>query len=295
MPANTSGEIGKMVVERKARSGLLRAGPVAIAGGAVLLILIVTAVFAPLVAPYNPLAQIAMPFEPISPAHPLGTDELGRDLLARLIYALRLTLVVAVSTSLLAGVAGVGIGLVAGFFEGWTDALLMRIMDVVLSVPAILLAIVLIAVMGGGLVPLIVAIAVVAIPAFARLTRATVLSVKSREFVTAQRAAGASVGSILLRTVLPNAIGPAIVQLIVTASISVLTESGLSFLGLGAAPPAPSLGGMLAAGNENLFISPLYPVIVGFAIAVIVASFDALGSGLQRMYGYSSAGGRTLA
>ncbi len=295
MPANTSGEIGKVVAGRKARAGLLRAGPVAIAGGTVLLTLIVVAVFAPLMAPYNPLAQIAMPFEPLSAAHPLGTDELGRDLLSRLIYALRLTLLVAVSTSVLAGVVGVGIGLVAGFFEGWTDAVLMRIMDVVLSVPAILLAIVLIAVMGGGLVPLIVAIAVVAIPAFARLTRATVLSVKSREFVTAQRAAGASIGSILLRTVLPNAIGPAIVQLIVTASISVLTESGLSFLGLGAAPPAPSLGGMLAAGNENLFISPLYPVIVGFAIAMIVASFDALGSGLQRMYGYSAAGGRTLA
>lgn len=295
MPANTSGEIGKVVAGRKARAGLLRAGPVAITGGTVLLILILVAVFAPLMAPYNPLAQIAMPFEPLSPAHPLGTDELGRDLLSRLIYALRLTLLVAVSTSVLAGTVGVGIGLVAGFFEGWTDALLMRIMDVVLSVPAILLAIVLIAVMGGGLVPLIVAIAVVAIPAFARLTRATVLSVKSREFVTAQRAAGASTSSILLRTVLPNAIGPAIVQLIVTASISVLTESGLSFLGLGAAPPAPSLGGMLAAGNENLFISPLYPVIVGFAIAMIVASFDALGSGLQRMYGYSSAGGRTLA
>lgn len=295
MPANTSGEIGKVVAGRKARAGLLRAGPVAITGGTVLLILILVAVFAPLMAPYNPLAQIAMPFEPLSAAHPLGTDELGRDLLSRLIYALRLTLLVAVSTSVLAGVVGVGVGLVAGFFEGWTDALLMRIMDVVLSVPAILLAIVLIAVMGGGLVPLIVAIAVVAIPAFARLTRATVLSVKSREFVTAQRAAGASTGSILLRTVLPNAIGPAIVQLIVTASISVLTESGLSFLGLGAAPPAPSLGGMLAAGNENLFISPLYPVIVGFAIAMIVASFDALGSGLQRMYGYSSAGGRTLA
>ena len=264
-------------------------------GGALLLLLIVIAVFAPFVAPYNPLAQIAMPFSPLSAAHPLGTDELGRDLLTRLIYALRLTLFVAISTSLLAGIAGIGIGLIAGFFEGWADALLMRLMDVVLSVPAILLAIVLIAIMGGGLVPLVAAIAVVGIPSFARLTRATVLSVKSREFVTAQRVAGASVGSILLRTILPNAVGPAIVQLIVTASISVLTESGLSFLGLGAAPPAPSLGGMLAAGNENLFVSPLYPVIVGFAIALIVASFDALGTGLQRIYGYSTAGGRTLA
>jgi peptide/nickel transport system permease protein len=160
----------------------------------------------------------------------------------------------------------------------------------VLSVPAILLAIVLIAVLGGGLVPLIAAIAIVTMPAFARLTRAAVLTTKSREFVTAQRAAGASTASILLRTILPNAVGPAMVQLIITASTSVLTESGLSFLGLGAAPPAPSLGGMLAAGNENLFISPLYPVIVGFAIAVIVAAFDAFGTGLQRVYGYSSAG-----
>ena len=294
MRSNTSGIIGRFGGAFRA-SALHKAGPVAMIGGALLLLLIVIAVFAPFVAPYNPLAQIAMPFSPLSAAHPLGTDELGRDLLTRLIYALRLTLFVAISTSLLAGIAGIGIGLIAGFFEGWADALLMRLMDVVLSVPAILLAIVLIAIMGGGLVPLVAAIAVVGIPSFARLTRATVLSVKSREFVTAQRVAGASVGSILLRTILPNAVGPAIVQLIVTASISVLTESGLSFLGLGAAPPAPSLGGMLAAGNENLFVSPLYPVIVGFAIALIVASFDALGTGLQRIYGYSTAGGRTLA
>ena len=287
-------------IERTKRSAgrlgdALLASPAALVGCVVLVLLVLVSVFAPFVAPHDPLAQIARPFEPISANHLLGTDELGRDLLSRLIYALRLTLLVAVLTSVLAGVVGIATGLVAGFFEGWFDAALMRLLDVVLSVPAILLAIVLIAVMGGGLLPLIVAIAVVAMPAFARLTRASVLSLKTRDFVTAQKAAGASNASILFRTILPNAIGPAMVQLIVTASISILTESGLSFLGLGASPPEPSLGGMLAAGNENLFISPFYPVIVGFAIAILVAAFDAFGSGLQRAYGYSSAGGRTLA
>ena len=155
----------------------------------------------------------------------------------------------------------------------------MRVMDVVLSVPTILLALVLVAVMGGGLVPLILAIAIVGVPPFARLTRASVLSVKERPFVLAQRAAGASTGDILVRTILPNVLGPAVVQLVVTASTAILTESGPNFLGLGAAPPYPSLGSMLAAGNENLFLAPLYPVLVGISIGLLVASFDAFGPG----------------
>lgn len=264
---------------------------IGLAGAAVLAVLALLALLAPWIAPYDPLAQVSMSFEPISAKHVLGSDELGRDIFSRILFGFRLSLLTAFSTSILAAVLGVGIGLVAGFFGGWPDALAMRLMDVVLSVPAILLAIVLVAVMGGGLVPLIVAIAIVAVPTFARLTRASVLTVKEREFVAAQRAAGASTPDIVLRTVLPNVLGPAVVQVVITASTAVLTESGLNFLGLGVAPPNPSLGSMLAAGNENLFVSPIYPVIVGFAIAILVAAFDAFGVGLQRAYG--TAAGRS--
>lgn len=260
-----------------------------------LVVLALLAVLAPWISPYDPLAQVSMSFEPMSAKHILGSDELGRDIFSRVLFGLRLSLLTAVATSLLAAVAGVAIGLVAGYFGGWLDGLAMRLMDVVLSVPAILLAIVLVAVMGGGLVPLIVAIAIVAVPTFARLTRASVLTIKEREFVTAQRAAGASTPDIVLRTVLPNVLGPAVVQLVITASTAVLTESGLNFLGLGVAPPNPSLGSMLAAGNENLFVSPIYPVIVGLAIAILVAAFDAFGVGLQRAYGTSASRGGVVA
>jgi peptide/nickel transport system permease protein len=260
-----------------------------------IVLLIAVAILAPLIAPYDPLAQVSPSFEPISWRHPLGTDELGRDILSRILFGSRLSLLTAISTALLAGVVGVGIGLLGGFFGRWLDAVLMRFMDVVLSVPATLLAIVLVAIMGGGLVPLVVAIAVVAVPAFARLTRASVLTVKEREFVAAQRAAGASTADLMVRTILPNVLGPAVVQLVVTASIAILTESGLNFLGLGMAPPAPSLGSMLAAGNENLFLAPLYPVIVGAAIAILVATFDAFGAGLQHALGTTSSRAGTVA
>jgi peptide/nickel transport system permease protein len=265
-----------------ARFGSSRIG---VAGAAALCVLIVAAAAAPWLTPYDPLAQDSLSFEPFSLGHPLGTDELGRDILSRILFGFRLSLLTAFSTALLAASAGIGIGLVSGYFGGLLDALLMRVMDVVLSVPAILLAIVLVAVMGGGYGPLIVAIAIVAVPTFARLTRASVLTVKERDYVAAQRIAGASTLDLLIRTVLPNVLGPSLVQLVVTASTAVLTESGLNFLGLGAAPPAPSLGGMLAAGNENLFVAPLYPVIVGFAIAILVAALDAFGAGLNRAFG----------
>lgn len=273
----------------------LASSRVGLIGAVMLVVLTLMAILAPWIAPYDPLAQVSMSFEPISAKHMLGSDELGRDIFSRILFGFRLSLLTAFSTSILAAVLGVGVGLVAGYFGGWLDGLVMRLMDVVLSVPAILLAIVLVAVMGGGLVPLIIAIAIVAVPTFARLTRASVLTIKEREFVAAQRAAGASTPDIVLRTVLPNVLTPAVVQLVITASTAVLTESGLNFLGLGVAPPNPSLGSMLAAGNENLFVSPIYPVIVGFAIAILVAAFDAFGVGLQRAYGTSAGRGGVVA
>jgi peptide/nickel transport system permease protein len=265
------------------------------AGLLAVLSLALLATFTPVVAPYDPLAQVSLPLMEPSSRHLLGTDELGRDVYSRILYGLRLSLFSAIAAATAAAAAGIAIGLIGGFFGGWLDRFSMRVMDVVLSVPTILLALVLVAVMGGGLVPLILAIAIVGVPPFARLTRASVLSVKERPFVLAQRAAGASTGDILLRTILPNVLGPAVVQLVVTASTAILTESGLNFLGLGAAPPYPSLGSMLAAGNENLFLAPLYPVLVGISIGLLVASFDAFGAGLQRVFGIGVARGGIVA
>ena len=264
-------------------------------GAVALAVLVLVAVFAPLIAPYNPLAQVTISFLPPSADHLLGTDELGRDIASRIIFGLRLSMFTAVATASLAAVIGISIGLVSGYFGGWLDALMMRIIDVILSVPAILLAIVLVGIMGGGLFPMIIAIAIVAVPAYTRLTRASVLTIREREFVLAQRAAGASTPDLMLRTVLPNVLGPAAVQFIITAAIAVLTESGLSFLGLGAPPPSPSLGAMLAAGNDNLFIAPYYAVVVGLAIGVLVAAIDAFGAGLQRVFGEASARGGVAA
>lgn len=263
---------------------------VGVAGAVVVATLILLSLLSPWISPHDPLAQGDDALAGPSASHWLGTDELGRDVLSRVLVGLRLSLLTALSTAVIAAVLGVAIGLCAGYFGGWVDGPLMRIMDVVLSVPATLLAVVLVAIMGGGVLPLIVAIAIVAVPPFARLTRASVLTVREREFVTAQRAAGASTPDIMLRTVLPNVLGPASVQFVVSASIAVLTESGLSFLGLGVALPQPSLGGMLATGNDNLYAAPWYSIAVGVVIALMVASFDALGVGLQRRFGGTNRG-----
>jgi len=155
--------------------------------------------------------------------------------------------------------------------------------------------VVLVAVMGGGVLPLIVAISFVGIPPFARLTRASAMSVREREYVDAQRAAGAPSFDIMIRTVLPNSVGSAGVQFVVTAAIAVLTESGLSFLGLGAPAPAPALGSMLFQGNLNLFYAPWYSVMVGLSIVIVVASLDALGSYLQIKLGASQPRGAVVA
>lgn len=280
---------GMALAEGRRRRGRVLAGLTATWPGLIgtigLVVLGLLAAAAPWVAPFDPLAQIGLPFDDPSRTHWLGTDELGRDVASRIIHGLRLSLFCALGAASLAGIFGTLIGLVAGYVGGVVDAAAMRAMDVILSVPAILLAIVLVAILGGGIVPLVLAIAVVGVPPFARLTRASVLTVKERQFVEAQRVAGASTPDIVARTILPNVIGPAITQFVIMSSTAILTESGLSFLGLGAAPPHPSLGSMLAAGNENLFVAPLYPVIVGCAIGLLVATFDAFGTGLRRVHG----------
>ncbi|MGA4668780.1 ABC transporter permease [Propionibacteriaceae bacterium Y1923] len=262
---------------RGSRAGMLGAGLMAV--------LLLSSLLAPWIAPHAPLDQSFGILQQPSLSHPFGTDELGRDVFSRVLHGLRASLLVAVATAVLAGLVGVFLGLIAGYLGGWVDAVVMRLMDMVLAFPAMLLAVVMVAVMGGGLVPLIIALTVVGVPPYARLTRAAVISIRERGYVTAQRAAGASTPDIMARTVLPNSLGGAAVQFVVAASTAVLTESGLSFLGLGLPPPNPALGAMLAAGNDNLFIAPWYALAIGLVITVVVVALDLLGSGLQRQFG----------
>jgi peptide/nickel transport system permease protein len=257
--------------------------------GAILLAcLLIASLLAPLLSHYDPLAQDFATLQPPSFEHPFGTDELGRDVLTRVLYGLRASLLVAIVSALLAGVLGVLLGLLGGYLGGWIDAVTMRLMDMILTFPATLLAVVMVAIMGGGVVPLILALTVVGVPPYARLTRASAISIRERAYVDAQRAAGASTADIMARTVMPNSLGGAAVQFVVAASTAVLTESGLSFLGLGLPPPTPALGAMLAAGNDNLFIAPWYPMAIGFTITVLVIALDAVGTGLQRQFGAAS-------
>lgn len=222
-------------------------------------------------------------FLPPSRAYPFGTDDLGRNLLSRTIYGARVSLGTALAVVIAAAAIGVPIGLIAGYREGLADSLLMRAIDVVLAFPAILLAMGLIAVIGTGWVNGALAVTIVSIPAFARLARASVLQEKVREYVIAARTIGAGTPRILFRTILPNCLGPLLVQAAFVATWAILLEASLSFLGLGVSPPTPSWGQMLSAGKTNLYRAWWYGFFPGLALTLVVLSLNTLGETTQRI------------
>ncbi len=222
-------------------------------------------------------------FLPPSWSYPFGTDDLGRDLLSRTIYGARVSLGTALVVVVVAAAIGVPLGLVAGYREGLVDALIMRAIDIVLAFPAILLAMGLIAVIGAGWVNGALAVTIVSIPAFARLTRASVLQEKSREYVMAAQTAGAGTPRILFRTILPNCLGPLLVQAAFVATWAILLEAALSFLGLGVSPPTPSWGQMLSAGKTNLYRAWWYGFFPGLALTLVVLALNSLGETTQRI------------
>jgi peptide/nickel transport system permease protein len=262
--------------------GLLVRDPTTAIAGLVLLLIIVVAIFDQTFASQGPNEQdIPGRLRPPSWSHPFGTDDLGRDILARVILGASVSLKVGFLSVGLALVAGTLIGLLAGFYGRWVDDVLMRLMDMLFAFPAVLLAIAILAIRGPGTSNTIIAIAVVYVPIFARVTRASVLGVREEVYVRASRSIGASDFRLLTRHVLPNAAPPIIVQTSISLAFAVLAEAALSFLGLGTQPPNPSWGLMLAEGNEFINRAWWLAFFPGMAIVVTVLCFNLLGDGLR--------------
>jgi ABC-type dipeptide/oligopeptide/nickel transport system permease subunit len=264
-----------------ARSRLLR-NPVAMAGGAVSILLIVVAIAAPYIAPYDPIHQdLANSLAGPSMMHLAGTDVHGRDIFSRIIYGTRISLRIGFLGMLLGCVVGVILGLVSGYYGGWWDTVIMRLMDVQLAFPGLLVAICIIAIIGPGLENVIVAVGIFSVPLFARVTRGQVLSLKEQDFILAARMMGAQDGRIMLSHLLPNAVAPILVLCTLRIATAILTAASLSFLGLGAQPPTPEWGAMLSDGRAYLAIAPHVATTPGLAILITVLSFNLLGDGLR--------------
>ena len=254
----------------------------AILGMVIMILFLLTALFAPLLAPYDPIDQTLRDRrQPPSREHLLGTDDLGRDILSRVIFGTRKSLQVGVLSVSLAILAGAFIGAMTGYLGGWFDTLLMRLMDILMAFPSLLLAIAIVTILGPGLLNMLYAIAIVSIPVYARIVRASVLSVKSEDYILAAHALGTRGSRVLLRHVLPNCLTPLIVQGTLGIGTAILDAAGLSFLGLGAQPPTPEWGAMLGQGRYAVFSAPHIVIFPGVAIMLTVLGFNLLGDGLR--------------
>ena len=253
----------------------------AMAGVIILTILIGAAVFATLVAPHDPNNMDFEFLEPPSLAHPLGTDDLGRDLLSRIIYGTQTSLFVGVSTVAIALFFGVALGVAAGYFGGWTDTIIMRYIDLQWAFPNFIIAVYLVAVFGTGLFNVIVAISLAFVDDFARIARSMILSIREEQYVAAARTLGASDMRIMVRHILPNAMAPIIVQATVSISYAILGEASLSFLGLGVQASTPTWGLILADARSFVSRAWWLGVFPGVAIMLTVLAINFLGDGLR--------------
>ena len=260
----------------------------AVVGLAAFLLLVLMAILAPWLAPYDPSAQFqdSILVPPVwqhggNPAFLLGTDAVGRDMLSRIMHGARYSLMIGLLVVTLSLLSGVTLGLLAGYFRGWVDTVIMRVMDIILAFPSLLLALVLVSVLGRGLFNAMIAIALVLQPHFARLTRAAVMAEKNREYVISAKVAGAGHLRLMLVTILPNCLAPLIVQATLSFSNAILEAAALGFLGMGAQPPTPEWGTMLADARDLILKAWWVVTFPGLAILITVLAINLMGDGLR--------------
>ncbi len=260
----------------------------AVAGLGVIVLVVLAALLAGIIAPHDPTMQYREAF--LKPpawfadgswTFPLGTDAVGRDIFSRIVYGSRFSLLIGIIVITLSLSVGILLGLVAGFARGWTEAMIMRLMDIVLALPSLLLAIVIVAILGPGLINAMIAVAVTYVPQFTRLTRASVITELSKDYVVASRVAGAGTLRLMFKTVLPNCWAPLIVQATLGFSSAILDAAALGFLGLGAQPPTPEWGTMLADAREFVLRAWWVVTFPGLAILITVLAFNLAGDGLR--------------
>jgi peptide/nickel transport system permease protein len=259
----------------------LKRGPVTL-GVIAMLLFLLTSAFGPMFAPYDPYTQdLRNVLSKPSLKHLLGTDSLGRDTLSRLIYGARITLAVGIVAVMIGAVVGSTLGLIAGFFGGWVNTIIMRLTDALMAVPPLLFALVLAALLGTGIKNVMLAVGFSLMPVFSRLVCGLTLSVRENEYVLAVRAAGAGSVRVMFRHVLPNCLSSLIVQVTLTIGGAILMEASLSFLGLGIAPPAAAWGAMVYDGYRYLTTYPVLSFAPGLAIMIVVLAFNMVGDGLR--------------
>jgi peptide/nickel transport system permease protein len=252
------------------------------AGTAILLLLTAAALFAPVVAPYDPLGQnLDQDLIPRSSEHWLGTDKLGRDILSRIIYGGRISLLVGITTVALSLAIGVVIGSLSGYFGGWIDQMLMRLVDIWMAFPGILLAIAFTAVLGPVLDHVILALCLIGWTSYARLVRGEIISLRERDFIQAARSLGCRPKRIILRHLLPNLLPPLLIQSTFGLAAAIVAEGSLSFLGLGVEPPTPSWGAMLNDGRQFLLVAPHLTTYPGLGLMITVLALNLIGDALQ--------------
>jgi peptide/nickel transport system permease protein len=256
--------------------------PIVIFGLIVIVILLLTAAFAPLLAPYDPYEQdIASSLQHPSAAHLLGTDALGRDVLSRIIFGSRNSLMVGVIATGIAATLGMSVGLLAGYSGGWVHAILMRIVDALMTFPMILMALLVAALLGGGLKNVMIALGISLLPGYARLMCGQVLSIKENDYIIAERSLGAGHLRIMLAHLVPNSLPPLLILVTMQMGAAILAEAGLSFLGIGIEPPGAAWGTMINDGYMYLTTYPLLSFAPGVAIMLVVFSFNMIGDGLR--------------
>lgn len=257
--------------------------PLVVVGVVIILLFLITAILAPVLTPYDPYMQnLKEPLlQPGQKGHILGTDAIGRDILSRIIYGARTSLIVGVVSVLIAALIGLTLGLIAGFYGSLVNTIIMRFIDSMMSIPMILLALVIAALLGSGLTNVMIAIGVSIMSVYARMMCGQVLSVKENDFITAERAIGASNFRIMLRHLLPNCFSPLIVIITMQFGTAILAEAGLSFLGVGIEPPIAAWGAMVNDGYKYLLTIPVLSLVPGVTIIAVVFAFNMVGDGLR--------------